>query len=63
MQEIKKRCGEDYPVSLRYSIKSFIKDWCKGGLPGEEFEAKGKRYPRRNRKRLKVLVARRDMTP
>ncbi len=42
VQEIKKRCGEDYPVSLRYSIKSFIKDWCKGGLPGEEFEEKGR---------------------
>lgn len=42
VQEIKKRCGKDYPVSLRYSIKSFIKDWCKGGLPGEEFEEKGR---------------------
>ncbi|QUH29773.1 oxidoreductase [Vallitalea guaymasensis] len=42
VQEIKKRCGEDFPVSLRYSIKSFIKDWCKGGLPDEEFEEKGR---------------------
>ncbi|WP_330666263.1 FAD-dependent oxidoreductase [Romboutsia lituseburensis] len=42
VQEIKKRCGEDYPVSLRYSIKSFIKDWCKGGLPGEEFKEMGR---------------------
>lgn len=45
VKEIKSRCGEDFPVSLRYSIKSFIKDWCKGGLPGEEFEEKGRDIP------------------
>lgn len=45
VQEIKRRCGEDFPVSLRYSIKSFIKDWCKGGLPDEEFEEKGRDIP------------------
>lgn len=42
VQAIKARCGEDFPVSLRYSIKSFIKDWCSGALPGEEFEEKGR---------------------
>jgi len=45
VQEIKKRCGEDFPVSLRYSIKSFIKDWCKGGLPNEEFQEMGRDIP------------------
>lgn len=45
VQEIKNRCGQDFPVSLRYSIKSFIKDWCEGGLPGEEFEEKGRDIP------------------
>ncbi|SKC76833.1 FAD-dependent oxidoreductase [Maledivibacter halophilus] len=45
VQEIKRRCGEDFPVSLRYSIKSFIKDWCKGGLPDEDFEEKGRDIP------------------
>lgn len=45
VQEIKKRCGQDFPVSLRYSIKSFIKDWCKGGLPGEAFVEKGRDIP------------------
>ena len=39
---IKARCGKDYPVSLRYSIKSFIKDWLKGGLPGEVFREMGR---------------------
>lgn len=55
VQEIKKRCGEDYPVSLRYSIKSFIKDWCKGGLPGEEFVEMG-RDIREGIEAAKILV-------
>lgn len=42
LDEIKKTCGADFPVTLRYSVKSFIKDWRVGGLPGEEFEEKGK---------------------
>lgn len=42
VQAIKEACGQDYPVSLRYSIKSFIKDWKLGGLPGEEFVEKGR---------------------
>jgi 2-enoate reductase len=39
---IKKVCGEDYPVSLRYSLKSFVKAIRKGALPGEKFEEQGK---------------------
>ncbi|WP_040949407.1 FAD-dependent oxidoreductase [Gorillibacterium massiliense] len=42
VQAIKAECGQDYPVSLRYSIKSFIKDWRQGGLPGEEFNEQGR---------------------
>jgi 2-enoate reductase len=42
VDEIKKTCGGDFPVTLRYSVKSFIKDWRSGALPGEEFEEKGK---------------------
>lgn len=42
VEEIKKSCGDDFPVTLRYSVKSFIKDWRVGALPGEEFEEKGK---------------------
>ncbi|MBW9171369.1 FAD-dependent oxidoreductase [Clostridium estertheticum] len=42
VQAIKEACGQDYPVSLRYSIKSFIKDWRQGGLPGEDFDEKGR---------------------
>ncbi|OOM79595.1 2-enoate reductase FldZ [Clostridium puniceum] len=40
--EIKDRCGEDFPVTLRYSPKSFIKDLRDGALPGEEFTEKGR---------------------
>lgn len=39
---IKKVCGEDYPVSLRFSVKSFMKGLRQGALPGEEFEEYGK---------------------
>ncbi|MFZ7121954.1 MAG: FAD-dependent oxidoreductase [Eubacteriaceae bacterium] len=42
VQGIKKVCGQDYPVALRYSAKSFIKELGQGGLPGEEFQEKGR---------------------
>lgn len=42
VREIKSTCGDDYPVVLRYSLKSFIKGLRKGGLPGEAFEEKGR---------------------
>ena len=45
VEEIKNRCGKDFPVTLRYSPKSFIKDWREGALPGEEFEEKGRDIP------------------
>lgn len=39
---IKTACGEDFPVSLRYSLKSFVKALRQGALPGEEFVEQGK---------------------
>ena len=42
VEEIKARCGQDFPVVLRYSPKSFIKALREGALPGEEFEEKGR---------------------
>ncbi|MCC2865559.1 FAD-dependent oxidoreductase [Anaerovorax odorimutans] len=42
VQGIKKACGQDFPVSLRYSLKSCMKDLRQGGLPGEEYEEAGK---------------------
>ncbi|WP_237153539.1 oxidoreductase [Oryzibacter oryziterrae] len=45
VEAIKARCGKAFPVSLRYSIKSFIKDWLQGGLPGEDFVEMGRDIP------------------
>lgn len=42
VEEIKKTCGDDFPVTLRFSLKSMIKDWRVGTLPGEDFEEKGR---------------------
>ena len=56
VEEIKKTCGADYPVTLRYSPKSFIKDWRDGALPGEEFIEKGRDLPE-GIEAAKLLVA------
>lgn len=42
VEEIKKTCGADFPVALRFSPKSMIKDWREGALLGEEFAEKGR---------------------
>lgn len=42
LHEIKKNAGQDFPVGLRYSVKSCIKDWRQGGLPDEKYEEKGR---------------------
>ncbi|SDY37324.1 oxidoreductase [Lachnobacterium bovis] len=41
-EEIARTCGPDFPVALRFSLKSMIKDFREGALPGEEFEEKGR---------------------
>ena len=42
VKEIKSRCGENFPVSLRYSVRSMTKDFQYGAMPGEEFEEIGR---------------------
>lgn len=42
LQEIRRQVGGIFPVVLRYSIKSYIKDWNQGGLPGEDFHEQGR---------------------
>ena len=42
VKAIKKACGDDFPVSLRYSVKSYIKGIRQGGLYEEEFEELGR---------------------
>lgn len=42
VHEIKKSVSEDFPVVLRFSVKSFVKGWNQGGLPGEAFAEQGR---------------------
>ena len=42
VKAIKAACGEDYPVSLRYSVTSKVKDFCVGAVPGEEYTEIGR---------------------
>ncbi len=42
VQEIKKKCGADYPVSVRLSLTSHAKGFNDGALPGEEYEDVGR---------------------
>ncbi len=42
VKRIKSTSGPNFPVCLRFSVKSYIKDWRQGGLPGEDFEEKGR---------------------
>lgn len=44
-EEIGARCGGDFPVTIRFSPKSFIKALREGALPGEDFEEKGRDLP------------------
>ncbi len=42
VQAIKESCGKDFPVSLRYSVESKVKDFRSGAVPGEVYEEKGR---------------------
>ncbi len=42
VRAIKAACGEDFPVSLRYSVQSKVKDFCVGAVPGEEYTEVGR---------------------
>ena len=42
VKEIKSKCGEDFPVSLRYSVRSMTKDFRYGAMPGEDFKEIGR---------------------
>ena len=42
VKEIKKACGEDFPVSLRYSVESKLKGFAEGAVPGEEYTEMGR---------------------
>ena len=42
VQAIKKVCGDDFPVSLRYSVQSKVKGFREGAVPGEEYVEAGR---------------------
>ena len=42
VKEIKRVCGEDFPVSLRYSVESKTKGFRQGALPGEDYVEVGR---------------------
>ncbi|MBQ8210410.1 MAG: FAD-dependent oxidoreductase [Clostridia bacterium] len=42
VKAIKEACGDDYPVSLRYSVESKMKGFCEGAMPGEEYTEVGR---------------------
>lgn len=54
VKAIKKECGDDYPVSLRYSVESKTKDFCIGAVPGEKYKEVG-RTMKESEKAVKYL--------
>ncbi len=42
VKAIKESCGDDYPVSLRYSVESKMKGFCKGAMPDEDYVEVGR---------------------
>ena len=42
VKAIKAMCGDDYPVSLRYSVVSYTKGFREGALPGEKYTEVGR---------------------
>ena len=42
VKAIKAACGDDFPVSLRYSVLSKTKGLCQGAVPGEEYVEVGR---------------------
>jgi len=42
VKAIKEACGEDFPVSLRYSVESKVKGFREGAVPGEVYKEAGR---------------------
>ena len=42
IREIKKTCGEDFPVMIRYSVASKMRGFNQGALPGENYREFGR---------------------
>ncbi|MCR5557474.1 MAG: FAD-dependent oxidoreductase [Butyrivibrio sp.] len=44
VQEIKRTCGKDFPVSLRYSVVSKTRGFRQGAMPGEDYDEVGRDF-------------------
>ena len=44
VQEIKRACGKDFPVSLRYSVVSKTRGFRQGAMPGEDYDEVGRDF-------------------
>ena len=42
IHEIKKTCGDDFPVMIRYSVSSKMRGFNQGALPGEDYKEFGR---------------------
>ena len=56
VQAIKAACGDDFPVSLRYSVVSKTKDWGKGAMPYEKDFKEFGRDMKESEKAIKYLA-------
>lgn len=57
VKAIKSRCGDDYPVMLRYSVTSKVKDFNHGIVPGEDNATEIGRTMDESRQAIKLLRA------
>ena len=55
VKAIKARCGDDYPVMLRYSVTSKVKDFNHGIVPGEDNSAEIGRTMEESKQAIKLL--------
>ena len=54
VKEIKKVCGKDFPVSVRYSVRSMTRGFNEGAVPGEAFFEVG-RTMEESEKAIRIL--------
>ena len=54
VKEIKKVCGADFPVSIRYSVRSMTRGFNEGAVPGEDFTEAG-RTMEESERAIKIL--------
>lgn len=55
VQAIKKKCGDDYPVILRYSVTSKVRDFGKGIIPQDTSSLEIGRSFEESKKAIKIL--------